>query len=146
MDCVSYAAHTDRSCHFYVCVCPCVKRILFLFWTIRQAPPPPTLPPPPPRVKLTHSMSGSVCGRRAKYTTLLTSVGQRQRTSTHGPPTRHSGRRRHISTKRQIERDPVGPANAAIHKRRNRRREERYWINLTEHNYRQKNNSREGIG
>lgn len=119
----------------FTCVCAHVLREYFLFFgQFARRPPPLTLPPPPPpRVKLTHSMSGSVCGRRAKYTTLLTSVGQRQRTSTHGPPTRHSGRRRHISTKRQIERDPVGPANAAIYKRRNRRREERYWINLTEH-------------
>ena len=116
-------------------VCEENKPLIFFFF-LDNSPGAPLTSPPPPRVKLTHSMSGSVCRRRAKYTTLLTSVCQRQHTSTHGPPTRHSGGRRHMSTKRQIERDPVGPANAAIYKRRNRRREERYWVNLTEHDWR----------
>lgn len=39
-----------------------------------------------------------VCRRRAKNTTLLTSVGRQQYTTTHGPPTWHSSVYKHIST------------------------------------------------
>lgn len=39
-----------------------------------------------------------VCRRRAKCTALLTSVGQQQHTTTHGPPSWHSSVHKHIST------------------------------------------------
>lgn len=55
-----------------------------------------------------------VCRRRAKYTTLLTSIGQQWYTTMHGPPTWHSSIHEHINTNTRHEHGPVGPVWAAI--------------------------------
>lgn len=54
-----------------------------------------------------------VCRRRAKYTTLLTSIGQQWDSTIHGPPTWHSSIHKHISTNMRHEHGPVGPVWAA---------------------------------
>lgn len=110
MDCVSCA---DK--YVSLCVHPCVKRVKGEKKNrllSRQFTGPETATSTgqtdPQRERL-------VCRRAAKNTTLLTSAGQRQCSTTHCPPAWYSSKHEHMSTNTggRRGRDPVGPEKTA---------------------------------